>query len=193
MNQNAWEERGRALEDEFFRRQSQELLERLKRESAHDLSMKELAQVTGIQDEAVLASLVKAGIKPSMAMALTLAPLVFVAWADGHVDEKERKAVLFAAQSVGINPGQDSHELLASWLDHEPEPGLHESWLLYISGMRDILGEAGQDKLKKDVMERATNVAKAAGSFLGFGKKISDAESKVLSRIETAFSADTSS
>lgn len=190
MNHNTWDERGRALEEEFFRRHNQELLERFRRESAHELTIKELADVTSIQDESVLTSLADAGIKPSIVMALTLAPLVFVAWADGHLDEKEREAVLFAAKSVGITPGQDSYEVLASWLKEAPAPELLESWLVYISGMRNVLGEAAQEKLRRDVIERATRVAEASGSFLGFWKKVSDAEKKTLERIETAFSPD---
>lgn len=190
MNRSTWDARGRALEEEFFDRQSKELLEKLRHNAGRELSLKELTAATGIQNEAVLNSLMAAGMTPSVVAALTLAPLVFVAWADGHMDEKERQALLTSAHQVGIVPGQDSYELLASWLNRAPDPNLFESWLFYISGMRDVINEADWDRLSKDILERSRSVAEAAGSFLRLGRRISDAEKKMLGDIETAFSAD---
>jgi hypothetical protein len=190
MSRNTWDERGRSLEEEFFSRQNRELVEKLKQKTGRELSMKELTNATGIQDQTVLESLIEAGVTPSMVAALTLAPLVFVAWADGHVDEKERQAVLASAQSVGIVPGHDNYELLASWLNQAPDPKLFDSWHSYISGIRNVMKEVDRDRLRKDILDRSSAVAEATGSFLGIGRRISAPEKKVLERIETAFTAD---
>ena len=54
-----------------------------------------------VADDAVLEKLANFGMDASTLAALSLAPLVLVAWADGEVDAKERDAVLAAAAEVG--------------------------------------------------------------------------------------------
>jgi len=53
-----------------------------------------LAAVTGIRDAQVLQKLLKLDIRAEPAVSFALVPLVAVAWADGQIDAKERRAVL---------------------------------------------------------------------------------------------------
>lgn len=52
--------------------------------------------------------------------AISLVPLVMVAWADGGIDQKERAAVLSAAAEEGLAKGGASYELLGEWLAERP-------------------------------------------------------------------------
>lgn len=54
--------------------------------------------------------------------ALTLAPLVEIAWADGHVTAGERAGVMQAAEAMGLGQHTDfCRTTLMRWL-HEPPP-----------------------------------------------------------------------
>jgi hypothetical protein len=80
--------RGKALEEAFFFRMDQELVELLGRKLQRDEKIKSFAEATGIQDVKRLESLVDAGFEMPTLTAFIWVPLVFVAWADGNADRK---------------------------------------------------------------------------------------------------------
>jgi len=120
--------------------------------------------------------------------ALSLVPLLRVAWADGKLDEKERDAILQAAQSKGIEPGSASHALLDGWLVRKPDASLHDAWAAYVAALSSSLTQEQREHLRDQLVGFARRVAEAAGGFLGVGK-VSAAEEKALAAIEAAFEA----
>lgn len=60
--------------------------------------------------------------------ALALAPLVEVAWADGHVTPAERQAVLDAAAAMGLGRRDFCQTTLARWLHEAPPTEALEQW-----------------------------------------------------------------
>ena len=83
--------RGKALEEAFFFRMDQELVELLGRKLQRDEKIKSFAEATGIQDVKRLESLVDAGFEMPTLPAFIWVPLVFVAWADGNADAMEKR------------------------------------------------------------------------------------------------------
>ena len=79
----------RALEDAFFTKENARLLEQLKEKQKREA----LREVVQIKDETFLDRLIELGIGPETVLALTLVPLIAVAWADGTLDSRERDAV----------------------------------------------------------------------------------------------------
>lgn len=177
--------RKRALEEEFFRKRERELLARIQAEQARQSARQALAEASGLTDPAALDHLVALGIAPETLLALRLVPLVEVAWADGHLDERERRAVLSALPAAGLAPGSPSHALVESWLASPPPPALLEAWTAYAKGLAAQLSPGERAALRESVLRQARAVAQAAGGFLGLGR-ISDAEAAVLRRLEAA-------
>jgi len=179
------EERRKALEDQFFAKQNQKLAAELRAKHEHDEQRGVLSAASGIRDEAVLDSLLEAGIGGGTVAALSLVPLVAVAWANGNVTKEERQAVLRAAHEAGVESGSDAHSLLDGWLDTRPASTLLETWLAYASALSDVLDDAQCDALRTQLVDRARAVAQAAGGFLGIGS-ISAREQSVLEQLEDA-------
>ena len=125
-------DRKKALEDSFFAKQNAELLERMRAERAHQATREELERVSGLGDPEVLAKLVELGIAPETWSAISLVPLVEVAWANGQVEEKERIAVLSGAEANGVIAGSPAHQLLEGWLSRRPDARLLAVWGEYI-------------------------------------------------------------
>ena len=98
-------DRGRSLEDEFFRREDKRLLAKLSELKAAEMNREALARATGITRPEVLDKLLGLGVRAETVAALSIVPLVEVAWADGSLDPKERRAVLDRARDSGIAPG----------------------------------------------------------------------------------------
>jgi len=180
--------RARDLEEEFFYQRNQELIHKLRERGKTEEGRRRLGQVTGIADEAVLNALFDAGIQAETLVALTLAPLVQVAWADPIIDSAECDEILKAAQAAGVSKETTCYRLLSDWLQQKPGPKLFVVWEQYIAELKKVLEPEKLQQLKNDIMGRARGIAKATGGFLGIGK-ISDAEAAVLKEVEQAFDA----
>lgn len=181
-------DRKRALEEQFFRQRERRLLEKARREADAKARRRSLSAASGISDETVLERLDALGLEADTVCALSLVPLVGVAWADGHLDAREEEAVLAAAAQCGLEPQSPGHELLRSWLDEAPGERLMATWKAYVKALAESLGSEELSALRSDLLGRARRVAEAAGGFLGLGKKVSAAEEKVLAELEEAFS-----
>ncbi len=179
--------RARILENEFFAKRDQAKIAALRAEIEARAKRHGLAEVSGIPDESVMNQLLEVGVTAQTLAALSLVPLVLVAWADGKLDDKERKAVLEAAASRGLEPGHPAHELLSTWLCAAPEPALRTTWHDYVAAFRDHLPAETVQTLRAWVLDRATDVATATGGILGLGKKISSEEQAVLDDLASAF------
>ena len=177
-------QRGRTLEEEFFRKEEAKLLERLRSQKQQQVTREALQQATGIRDQAAIERLLGMGLSLQTLAALALVPLVEVAWASGGVESQERKLILEAAKDVGLDSA--SQELLASWLQHAPDRSLLEAWRSYVGTLCKDLAPAQREIMKKEVVGRARKVAGAAGGLLALGK-VSKEEQKVLGELEAAF------
>lgn len=182
-------DRERALEEAFFAQQDEALLRRLREADAAKSKKGALSAASGITDDAVLDKLVGLGVDGATVAAMSLAPLVLVAWADGSMEAKEREAALKAAAEAGLEKQGPGHQLLDNWLATKPPPQLLSAWADYIRAVSSTLGEDAKRKLKTDLLGRARKVAEASGGFLGLGMNTSPAEKEMLARLEKAFAA----
>lgn len=186
MTQDSLEERGRALENQFFDKENKAKLAQMKAKLDTQRSREELRKASGMSDDAVLDKLVALGLKAETIAALSLVPLIAVAWADGSIQENERTAILQGAHGKGLEQGTDGYELLQSWLSKKPTEELFEAWEAYIKALAGQLNDEQNRLLKNQIVGFAKMVAASAGGILGFGK-VSGGEEKVLERIEAAF------
>jgi hypothetical protein len=175
---------GKALEDSFFVRENARLLEKLKKKEAEAAKRKAYLEA-GIENAALIEALIELEISAAAISALSIVPLVAVAWADGEIQDKERKAIIKAAEEGGIEPGSANHDLLENWLAKKPGPELLETWKSYAHAIEERLDTVVGNELKDRLLERTTAIAEAAGGFLGIGS-ISAAEQKVLDELEHA-------
>ena len=97
-------ERGRALEDEYFRRVDRERLDRARQTSALDEERHELAAVTRLDPRDVEA-LQARGFTPETISLLPLVPLIQVAWAEGAITDDERSMIVQLARARAIAEG----------------------------------------------------------------------------------------
>jgi hypothetical protein len=180
-------DREKSLEDEFFHRQDQRLIARLKELKAAEVTRESLAKASGVTQPAVLDKLMALGIRAETVAALSLVPLVEVAWADGALDAKERRAVV---ERAGVAPGSAAAALLEAWLDRRPDPKLLTAWTYLVQGMCAQLDADGAGRLKSGLLEQAAAVAAASGGVLGVGSKVSRPEAAMLARLEAAFAPE---
>jgi hypothetical protein len=184
------QERGKSLEEAFFKKQHEAQLAKLRQKQEQAEARESLAAASGItDDEDLLDRLAALGIRAQTLAALTLIPLVEVAWADGKMEARERDAILKGAESSGIAPGSPSYGLLEIWTQDRPAQDLMDSWKAYIGALVAELSADQKWHLEERIVGRARTVAEAAGGFLGLGSKVSADEERVLKELEEAFGA----
>lgn len=181
------DDRRRAMEEAFFAAQDRALLERMRQTDAGSDPRAALRAASGITDEALLDRVSALGLGAADFAAMSLVPLVAVAWADGTLDAKEREAVLSAATEAGVAEGSHARALLSGWLAAAPPPSLVEVWEASTRAAAAGLDANARRALHDGVMGRARRVAESAGGFLGLTSKVSDAEAAMLRRLDAAF------
>jgi hypothetical protein len=187
MSEEILGDRRKALEEEFFAKQNQRLLRQLRETMAVKAKTEALAAASGITDAAVLEQLAAVDLSGETVAALSLVPLIEVAWADGRLDAKEQSALLAAAEQSGLSKDSASYQLLEEWVKERPSPRVLAAWKAYVAALSVTLDDQAKHALKQDLLGRARTVAEAAGGFLGLGKRISSAEQAVLTELEQAF------
>jgi hypothetical protein len=185
-NEKILGERGKTLEDEFFRKEDERLITKLRELKAKEATREELSRISGIKNTAILDRLIQLGIHAETLVALSIVPLAEVAWADGAIDAKEEQAILDRAAKSGVTQGSSSYDLLKSWLERRPEPRLLTAWIHMIQGISENLTAEQVEALRAGLVERVGAVASASGGVLGMGK-ISSAEAEMIRQLESAF------
>ena len=175
MSEDQFERRGNALEDMFFYRSDQELLEQIKQDLADKEAREQLASFSGITNEHLLDELVSQNVRAETLACVTLIPLVVVAWADGKLDEEEKLAVLRAFKEKGLATNPAAVSLVEGWLS---EPPLSAS-----------MSDSTFEHLKASVLDQAKEVARAAGGFLGVINSESRSEKQAIEAVAAAFQA----
>ncbi len=182
-------DRKAGLEDAFFAQQDAILRRRLGEKDETNARREALSVTSGIKDDAVLDKLLAQNVTGATLAALSLVPLVVVAWADGSLDAKERSAILAGAEQAGLGKEHASYQLFEGWLARKPPPELVATWREYVSALSATLTDDARQALKSELLGRARAVAEAAGGFMGMGQKVSVAEAAVLGELEQAFVA----
>lgn len=187
MTTDAFDERRRALEEQFFKKQNEALIHKMKEAAARSVSRAEIKALTGISQDRLLDVLADMKLGAAATMVVSAYPLVAVAWADGTVTDKERRVVMAQAGALGIKPGSEASLFLSQWLEERPEESWHQVWADYVGELCARLKPEDRALLKAEVLGRALHVAEASGGVLGKGWSVSAAEKAALATLEKAF------
>ena len=179
-------DRGKALEEQFFQQEEAKKIAARKVEREKKERKEELKTASGMDDDAVLDRLVEIGISAKTIAAVSLVPLVEVAWADGQMDQRERDAILQGAKGKGIEEDSEAYKLLNAWLDKKPGKDLFDAWAGYIDALNEELTDGQLEILKRQVIDRARGIAESAGGFLfgTFGRVSAEEKEAIEDRLE---------
>lgn len=174
-------ERGRSLEDDYFRKKDRELIERMKQASQADQSRRELGQRTGLTDPGLLKDLEDLGFTPDTIALLPMVPVIQMAWAEGGITPAERTLIVNLARQRGIAQGSAADRQLHEWMDTRPDASVFSRATRLIRAMLD----SGQDPgmmSADEVVKQAENIAYASGGILGLAR-VSSEEKAILASL----------
>jgi hypothetical protein len=175
----------RDLEEEYFRKQDQELIEKMRKAAAADESRRALGAQSGIHDPALLQEIERLGFTPETVGLLPLVPILQVAWAEGGVSPEERKLILEVARSRGIVADSAADRQLTGWLSNRPPQEVFARAGRLINAM--LSAHSGQTgaMTPDDLVKHAESIAAASGGIFGMNK-ISKEERAALAQVQAA-------
>ncbi len=127
--------------------------------------------------------------------ALSLAPLVEVAWADGRITEGERQGVLEAANSMGLDQHSEfCRSTLRRWLHEAPPTEALEQWRRRLAPALEMSEARAARRIESRLLDEARRIAKMderpfeLGASLGAAAGITEEEQRVLDELAETLS-----
>lgn len=171
------QERGRSLEDDYFRKKDRELIDKIQRAAEAERVRSEVGRAAGLTDPALAQELLDLGFTAETVTLLPLVPILQMAWAEGGVSQSERDLIVRFARSRGIAEGTAADLQLTSWMTSRPGEAVFARAGRLIRAVLD--SGADPDLNADDLVAYAEKIASASGGVFGIGK-ISSEERKLL-------------
>ena len=178
-----FDDRKKALEEEYFRKREQELIEKLKQRARAAAEREGLAAAAGVTNEQILEALREMGLDRETVALLHFIPLLEVAWSDGSVSAKERTGILEMARARGIMEGSPAHRKLLGWLGNTPGPVLFGRARTVMHDLLAVMSEDKRQVASRDLVAACEEIAAASGGILGLGSRTSTEERAVIERV----------
>jgi hypothetical protein len=185
MNDDAFADRRRATEEDYFRKRDNELIDKMRSQTERTGARQRLSERVGGANDDLVQRLEAIGFTEETVLLLHLMPLVHVAWIEGTVSQRAAHQIFEAARDHGIEARSEADHQLQEWLRIRPSDMLFDEALLALSTLLQQRTRIDRERDAQDLLERCTAIAAASGGVLGFGK-ISSREREVLDRIRRA-------
>jgi len=174
-------ERGRSLEEEYFRTKDRELIEKMRRAAAVEETRQQLRARSGLQDPELVKELEALGFTPDTVDLLPFVPLIQMAWAEGDVSDAERKLVIRLARSRGITEGSAADRQLHDRLVNRPGADVFGRATRLVRAV--LAAPAQQSAMTADeLVKYCESIAEASGGIFGINR-ISGEERAVLAAL----------
>lgn len=175
----------RELEEDYFRKQDLELIEKMRKAAAAERGRQELGARTGLTDPDLLREVEQLGFTPDTISLLPLVPVLQVAWAEGGVSAAERALIVDLARHRGIAKDSPAGRQLAGWLDTRPPQSVFTRATRLIRAMLAAGSQETHDLTADDLVKYCERIAAASGGILGLAK-VSSEERAALAEIQEA-------
>ena len=165
MDKDIFKERGRSLEEGYFRKHEARLIAKLRENGRLEDIAEELALKLKIDNPGLLHRIMTLGVTLDTAPAFLLAPLVQVAWGEGAVTNREREIDLRLAEERGVAWGTRAHAQLEAWLRERPVDALFDAAIEAIKTGLSVLTPEEQAERIRRIVDACRQVAEASGGL----------------------------
>ena len=181
-DRDAIRERGRSLEDDYFRKKDRQLVEKIQRAAEAERVRGALERAVGINDPELLQDLLNLGFTPETVVLLPIVPILQMAWAEGGITPEERDLIVRFARSRGIEAGTPADHQLTMWMTERPAESVFARASRLIRAVIDSGSAPAAGLNAEDLVQYCESIASASGGLFGIGR-ISSEERKLLSTI----------
>ena len=182
-DRDAFKERERGLEEGYFLKREQELIEKMRQRVALERERGQLADKIGITNDEILRALQDLGYNSENIKLLHLMPLVHIAWANGKVSDPERKLILDAARASGIGEGSEAERDIEKLLQDRPSVEFMDAQFTAIRAIMEAVPEDSQKAIRENLTTYCTALASLSKGLFSLEPRVSKAEREALERV----------
>jgi hypothetical protein len=182
IDHDAFQDRGRALEEEYFRKKNKELVEKMRQQAADEEARQAMQAKTGLTDPEAIRELQALGFTPETVTLLPLVPVIRVAWAEGGVTPVERKLIMQVARIRGIAEGSAADRQLSEWLTRCPDEQVFTRATKLIAALIDSPAQTQMGLNADSLLHDCERIALASGGIFGL-RSVSEDERSLLNSI----------
>lgn len=175
-------DRGRSLEEDYFRKKDRELVEKLQQRATAEQARADLGRAVGLDDPAIQQELLDLGFTPETVSLLPIVPILQTAWAEGGITPAERDLIVRFARSRGIAEGSAADAQLTAWMTERPPDAVFARAGRLIRALLDSGSASASGLNADDLVAYCESIASASGGVFGIGR-ISSEERKLLAGI----------
>ena len=173
----------RSQEDKYFIQREQELLTKLRRRLELQNKLGEMTEEARTANAALLTDLERLGYTRETLPLIYLAPIVYVAWAEGSVTEGERNRILEIARERGIEAGTPAQAQLVGWLNQRPADDLLETSIGIVQTVMHAHAPVEEAAEKAEMVADIKRVIDATGDILLLWHQMAPNERAALNHI----------
>jgi len=171
--------------DAMFEKKNEELWQRLRDQIEEEHKIDHVSAATGIADKHLVGEMMsELHVTGKNLAAITMYPLVYVAYADRVMNSEERKVIEKLADEWNMPVGSPSREVLLDWMDSGPSEKGFEIWKEYMQATLPKMPEKQRTEMHQSIMQRCKAVAAAVGPL--FSNPTTKVEEKALQQVEEA-------
>jgi hypothetical protein len=175
------------LEEVYFRKKDEELVEKLHRLRERQSEHHKIAEIIGVAaDDDVIDALQYLGYTDKTIGLLYLIPLVQIAWSEGGAADREIEAILKVAEMRGIEPGSSAHQQLIRWLSDKPREHFFEDNLHALRVIFELLPPDQRTIRRRELIDSCNQIASIVEGGIMGRARISEAERTLIAHIATA-------
>jgi hypothetical protein len=164
LMRNAFYNREQAEENVYFAQRDARLIERLRARAKLGDIAAALADKLHVDNPDLLQRIVNLGVTSETAAAFLVAPLIDVAWADGHVGPAEYNAVMTLAAERGVAHDSTDMNQIKKWLEHRPPRDLVEAAIDAVKVGLSVLPADERHRRIEQVIHACEAVARSGGT-----------------------------
>jgi hypothetical protein len=184
-DRNIFAEREHWLEEKYFRKKDEELIEKLHRQRERQTEHSQMAEMIGVSDRYVIDALQDLGYTDKTVQLIYLAPLVQVAWSEGGVADLEHETILKIAETRGFEPGSSAHQQLTNWLTIKPSEQFFRANLRAIRVILESLPPQQGELRRHELIDSCNMIASIVEGGIMGRARISETERILIEHIAT--------
>ena len=170
-------------EEKYFIQKEQELIRQLRRRIELEHELENMTNAKEVITEDLVRDLQSLGYTAETLSLLHFVPLIRVAWAEGFVNDRERKIILNIAHARGIQEDSTAHKKLEAWLAESPTEEFFQKSLGIIQTLLHSLPPEEEKTEKEELVSECEQVAEASRQLLGYWGAIPQIEKETINRI----------
>jgi hypothetical protein len=182
---NIFESREHWLEETYFRKKDEELIENLHRQQERQSEHRKMTEIIGVADDDVIDALLSLGYREKTVGLLYLLPLVQIAWSEGGAADRECEAILKVAETRGIEPGSAANKQLTHWLTEKPSAQFFEDNLHALRVIFALLPPEQRAIRRRALIDSCNHIASIVEGGIMGRAQISAAERALIAHIAT--------